>query len=386
MLGDLGADVIKLEGPSRPDPERGPMKANPGSGGPYPDDEPGDEPYNRAGRFVEYNRNKRAVALDLKTAEGVEALKELVAGADVVIENFSVGVVQRLGIGYDDLKEVKADIIMVSMPAFGSTGPESSFVAFGPQQECLTGLVGMTGYEEDEPLLTGLFYPDPTVALFAVSAILSALWQREESGVGQHIEVAQREAVIFTMPDSLMQLGLTGSPPGPPANAHPEWAPHGCYRCAGDDKWVAVAVTSDAQWRAMAGLMGRDDLIGDARYDGAQSRIAHRKELDEVVEAWTSLRSPGEAMRELQGAGVPAGAVNNMGDLLEDAHYAERGFFLDIDYSAGVGVHPSLGFPWRFSETPASVRRPAPRFAEHTEEVLRELTGLSEDEIGGLVR
>ena len=169
ILGDLGADVIKVEGPSRPDPERGPMDPSSISGGVYPNGDPGDEPYNRVGRFVEYNRNKRDIAIDLKTVEGVEILKSLVAVSDVVIENFSVGVTQRLGIDYEQLRIVKPDLVMISMPAFGTTGPDSGFVAFGPQQECLVGLAAITGYDQDIPMSTGVFYPDPTVALFAVS-------------------------------------------------------------------------------------------------------------------------------------------------------------------------------------------------------------------------
>ena len=220
ILGDLGAEILKVEGPGRPDPERGPADPKASRGGTYPNDDPGDEPRNRAGRFVEYNRNKRAIAIDLKAAEGVELFKSLVATADVVIENFSVGVTQRLGIDFEQLKKVKPDLVMVSMPAFGTTGPDKGFVAFGPQQECLVGLAAISGYEPDKPLSTGVFYPDPTVALFAVSAILTALWHRDATGEGQHIEIAQREAVTFALPEPLIELAETGKTPGPLSNGH----------------------------------------------------------------------------------------------------------------------------------------------------------------------
>ena len=384
ILGDLGAEILKVEGPGRPDPERGPADPKASRGGTYPNDDPGDDPHNRAGRFVEYNRNKRAIAIDLKAAEGVELFKSLVASADVVIENFSVGVTQRLGVDYEQLKKVKPDLVMVSMPAFGTTGPDRGFVAFGPQQECLAGLAAITGYEPDSPLSTGIFYPDPTVALFAVSAILTALWHRDTTGEGQHIEIAQREAVTFTLPEPLIELAETGKTPGPLANGHPSWSPHGCFRCAGEDDWVAVSVTSDEEWNALLECVGRADLLGDERFDSAEARVRNRAATEEIVESWTVLRSPVEAMNTFQAAGVPAGAVMSMADVLADPQYEHRGFFVEVDYSAGVGKHPSLGFPWQFSETPASVRGPTPKFAEHTKEILRDIAGLGEEEIARL--
>ena len=205
ILGDLGADVIKVEATRRPDPERGALRARPGFGS-YPNDEPGDQPYNRAARFVEYNRSKYGITLDLTTTEGLYLLEELVQVSDVVIENFSVGVMDRLGLGYEVLSRWRPDIVMLSMPAFGSTGPEASYVAFGPQQESLNGLAAITGYEEDSPMVSaGVLYPDPTVGLFAASTILLALWHRQGTGEGQHIELAQREAVLTAIPEIVME-------------------------------------------------------------------------------------------------------------------------------------------------------------------------------------
>ena len=384
ILGDLGADVIKVEGPSRPDPERGPMDPNAIGGGVYPNSDPGDEPYNRAGRFVEYNRNKRDIAIDLKTVEGVEILKSLVAVSDVVIENFSVGVTQRLGVDYEQLRSVKPDLVMISMPAFGTFGPDSGYVAFGPQQECLVGLAAITGYDLDIPTSTGVFYPDPTVALFAVSGILTALWHRDATGEGQHIELAQREAVTFALPEPLIELAETGKTPNPNANGHPVWSPHGCFRCQGDDTWIAVSVTSDQEWRSLLKSIGRADLLEDERFSTLEARVRNRRVAEQIVESWTSQHDPISAMNTLQSAGVPAGAVMSMAEALDDPHYGERGFFVDVDYTAGVGKHPSLGFPWKFSDTPASVRRPTPKFAEHTAEILREIAELGDEEIARL--
>lgn len=385
ILGDLGAEVIKVEAVHRPDPERGPIRASPGTGT-YPQDDPGDEPYNRSGRFVEYNRNKYGITLNLATDKGLSLFKRLVGLSDVVIENFSVGVMDRLGLGYPQLRDLKPDIIMLSMPAFGATGPEKGFVAFGPQQECLTGLAGITGYEPQSPLVSWVFYPDPTVALFAVSAILTAIWHRSATGAGQHIELAQREAVIFALPEVVLERTIAEKKLTPANNQHPRYAPHGCYRCLGDDAWVAIAVRTDDEWRALCRCMDRKELADDSRFATSNSRLDNRSRVNGILEAWTRQRDHYEVMRQLQASGIPAGAVLNMAEMLTDEHYADRGFFIPIEYSAGVGQHPSLGFPWRFSATPASVRMPTPRLGEHTPHVLGNLLGLSDEEVRALER
>ena len=231
---------------------------------------------------------------------------------------------------------------------------------------------------------TGVFYPDPTVALFAVSGILTALWHRDATGEGQHIELAQREAVTFAMPEQLIELAETGKTSNPSANSHPSWSPHGCFRCEGDDNWIAVSVTSDQEWRSLLTCTGRADLLEDERFSTPEARVRNRCAAEQIVESWTSQRDPVSAMNALQSAGVPAGAVMSMADVLDDPHYGERGFFVDIEYSAGVGKHPSLGFPWKFSDTPASIRRPTPRFGEHTAEILREIANLDEGKIARL--
>ncbi len=379
ILGDLGAEVIKVEATRRPDPERGPIKPAPGSGL-YPDNNPGPDPYNRSGRFVEYNRNKYGITLDLGTPEGLHLFLELVKISDVVIENFSVGVMERLGLGYEALRAIQPDIIMLSMPAFGSTGPEASYVAFGPQQEALSGIVSITGYQEDRPLSTWVYYPDPTVALFAVSAVLAALMHRQATGQGQHIELPQREALCYALPELVLEYQMTGRKPRPRGNSHPAYAPHGCYRCQGEDLWVAISVTNDREWVALCQAMGRPDLTLDPRFRTAPERVRNREALDRIVEDWTQKHSHYEAMELLQAAGVPAGAVLTMADMLEDPHYKERGFFVPVDYT-GVGIHLSLGFPWRFSKTPASVRLPSPGLGEHNRYILGKLLGLSEAQV-----
>jgi crotonobetainyl-CoA:carnitine CoA-transferase CaiB-like acyl-CoA transferase len=386
ILGDLGADVVKLESIGRPDPERGEVAPTRPAPGRYPDNEPGDEPYNRAARFVEYNRNKRGITLDLRSSDGLRLCRRLVALADVVIENFSVGVMDRLGLGYDALRSLRRDTILVSLPAFGDTGPEQRYVAFGPQQECLTGLVGISGYSEDRPVSTSVYYPDPMVAVFAVSAIITALLHRHATGAGQHIKFAQRETVLFTVPEPVLERCITGRVMGPLANGHPRYAPHGCYPCAGEDSWVVIAVTSEEEWRALCGVLARPELLDDPRFTNAAGRREHRADLDAAIETWTRSVEHHDAMARLQAAGVPAGAVLNTAELVSDPHYAARGFLPTVEYGAGVGRHSTMGFPWRFSRTPASIRMPTPLLGEHTREVLGELLGVTAEEYEALER
>lgn len=385
MLGDLGAEVIKVESVTRPDPERGPLKIEKSDKGQYPHNVPGDQPYNRSGRFIEYNRNKYGITLDLRSKTGLALFKDLARQCDVVIENFSVGVTERLGIDYRSLKSIKSDTILLSMPAFGSGGPESEYVAFGPQQECLTGLASITGYDENTPSASMIFCPDPTVALFGVSAVLTALRHKNDTGVGQHIEIAQREATAFVLPEPVLTRTITGQIMKPLGNGHPDHAPHGCYPCAGDDNWIAIAATDDVEWRALCAVLGRSEFADRTEFSDPVSRIENRHSIDELISEWTGHWDHYELMHALQNAAVPAGAVLNMRELLSDPHYEARKFFIDIDYVAGVGRHTSLGFPWKFAKTPASVRRPTPSLGADSFDVLSRMLEISEEEYEDLV-
>ena len=381
LLGDMGAEVIKVESIGRYDPERGLARIGPGDRRRvYPDGDPGVRPYNRAGRFNAYNRNKLGLTLDLRTDQGRGLIRDLVAVSDVVVENFSVGVMRRLGLDYEDCRGLRPDIVYISMPGFGSDGPEAGHVAFGLTQEALSGLSSITRYPEEPPLDTGVFYGDPTSGVFGAVAALTALWHRRNSGEGQLIDLSQREASISILPEPVFEYSMNDRVMSSAGNKHPTFAPHGCYRCAGEDSWVVINVTEEGQFKALCDAVDEPGWIADTRFVDMASRKRHEAELDRLVESWTQRHEAREVMRMLQRAGVPAGAVLTNQQLLEDPHFQARGFFEEVTHP-DAGTHPYIGMPWKLSDTPVHIRLPAPGLGQHNHYVLGDVLGLSRDEI-----
>jgi crotonobetainyl-CoA:carnitine CoA-transferase CaiB-like acyl-CoA transferase len=379
LLADLGAEVVKVEPIYRLDPDRG--MAWPAVGATLP----GDRPYNRSGSFNEHNRNKLAIALDLKKPRGVEIFKRLVTHADVVIDNFSAGVMQRLGLGYDDLRAVKPDIIVLSMPAFGNTGPEKGYIGYGPVQEQLSGVTSITGYEGGPPLETGFYYGDPTAGLQAAGAVMVALWARRRTGHGQFIDLSQRETLVSFLGEMLLDYQMNGRAWAPRGNRDESIAPQGVYPCRGDDNWIAISCRDDAEWRRLCQAMGRPELADDARFADVVNRRRHQDELDAILAAWTGPQDHLELTRCLQGQGVAGTAVLNHRELLENEHFRARGYFETVAHPE-AGTHDYHGMTWKLSGTPGRIRFPAPLFGQHNEAVLRDLLGLSADEIAELER
>ncbi len=357
ILGDLGAEVIKVEHAARGDGGRGA----------------------RIGRFHAYSRNKMGITLDLRTAEGPPLIQQLVAISDVVIENFSVGVMKRLGVDYEDCRTMRPDVVYVALPAFGREGPEADFVGMGATQEAMSGLLSVTGHPGTLPNPTGVKYGDPNGGVFAAAAAITAIWHRRVTGEGQLVDLSQREANIAVLPQLVFEYAMNGRVAKSLGNRHPEFAPHGCYRSAGDDQWVAISVTTESEFEALCNAIEARHLLGDERFGDARSRKRHEDELDRVVESWTQVRGSREAMHLLQREGVPAGAVLNNQQVVEDPHFAARGFFEKVDH-AEAGVHTHLGMPWKLARTPGRVRTFAPNLGQHNAYVLRELLGVSESE------
>lgn len=383
ILGDFGAEVIKVESTVFFDPWRGGKAALNVDN--YPDREPGAHPWNRSAYFNTHNRNKLGVTLDLAHPRGREALLRLIVVSDVVIENMSARVMPRLGLGYDTLRGVRPDLIMISMPASGMTGPERDLVGFGTSLEWLSGVTQLDGYEGGPPITnTGLAYGDPVGAFTAAYALLGALSHRLRTGKGVHIDLSQMEALTLLITEALMDYELNGRIQPRLGNRHPYMAPHGIYRCAGEDDWVAIAVENDAQWRSMCDALGQPGMAADPRFVGLPDRLRHRDDLDVLVTAWTSKRSHREAMATLQAAGVPAGAVLSARDLSEDPHLGEREYFETVAHPE-TGKHRYPGTMVRLSATPAQIRIPAPCLGQHSELVFRELLGMSDEEIAALV-
>lgn len=371
LLADMGAEVIKVETQKRPDPVRyGPDNLT---------RDPEMDPL-----FHSINRNKLSVLLDLTRPEAVDLFKKLIAISDVLVENFSPGVMERLGLDYDRLTEVKPDLVMASFPGVGREGPLCDVVAYGPSLAGLAGLDSMVGYENERVLGLQQAYADINAALHGAFAIQIALYHREIHRVGQHIEVAQIEALLSTMPEPVMMYSMTGTIPGTLGNSNPLMAVHNNYPCKGDDKWVSIAILTDEEWEGLCRAIGRPAWTRDEDFADGYRRWVNRKALDRRIAEWTKTKTPNEVMEILQKEGVAAAPCEDTEDRFFDPHFQARRILVEVE-------HPSTGVDWipnvlcRLSETPGAIRRPAPRLGEHNGYVFHELLGLPQTEIERLI-
>lgn len=378
ILADFGAEVVKVEAGRYPDPFR-----NWGSGLTPPAHV--ERPWDASPPFNVVNRNKLGISLDLKHPRGREVFLRLVAISDVVTENFRRGVMERLGLGYQELRKVKPDLVMVSFSSQGNDGPEAGYASYGSTLDALSGLMSVTGYDENSPVWSGndVNYPDQVVSLLGAGIILAGLRYRRVTGRGIYIDLSQRELVTAMLGEIVLDFTVNGRRHRPAGGRHPSMVPHGCYPCRGEDAWVAIAIENDRQWAALCRLMGWPELAADPRFATLPARWVRAAEVDELVRSWTSGRDKAEAMRLLQEAGVPAGAVLNGRDLLEDPHLKARGFYVRVDHPVG-GPQLQRTWPFRLSRTPGGVRRPAPCLGEHTRQVLSGLLGYSDGEVAEL--
>jgi crotonobetainyl-CoA:carnitine CoA-transferase CaiB-like acyl-CoA transferase len=375
ILAAFGADVIKVEAATAMDAWRGPAEG--GEGNRYPDFDPGPRPFNRNNWFNTQNHGKRSLALDLKSPAAAPVLAALVRRADVVISNYAPGVLARLGLGYDDARRLREDIIMVEMPSAGAGGPLAGFLGVGPTMEALAGMTALNGYGDGVPVRTGPAYADPIGAFTATCAVLGALHARASTGRGQYVEFAQREGLLHWIGEFLLADPERPAEFTPHGNRSAHAAPHDAYRCAGEDRWVAVAVLADAQWTALSAVIGRPDLAADPGLATAAGRLARIGDVDAAVAAWAAGLDNAAAARLLQQAGVPAAPVLSGQDLHDDQQLAAVGFFVEVEHPE-AGRHRYQGLPFHFSATPARYGGPAPCLGEHTEQILRE-TGLDDD-------
>lgn len=370
LLGDAGAEVIKVEAGRRPDPLRVQGR------GLYPGGDPGARPWNRSGMINDRNRSKLGLALDLTTDAGNALFRQLVAVSDVVVENFSSRVMAGWGLDYPTLAAINPGIILMTISSQGRDGPEADYVSYGTTLEQTGGLISITGYPDATPGFSGIAYPDSLAGLLSAGLVMAALRQRARTGRGTAIDLSQRELTTTVIGEAVMEYVMTGCVPRPDGNRDDHWAPQGAYRCAGDDAWIAVSVTTDREWRSLCAVLGRPELRDDLRFVDAAARRQHHEALDGAIEAWTSTRDHYAAMRELQAAGIPAGPVLTTAEMFRDPHLLSRGFFEEVD-DPDAGLHRYPGRPWRMSATPLGSRRPAPRFGEHNSEILCGFLGVT---------
>ena len=368
FLGDCGAEVVHIESGTSPDNMRSTI--------PMRDNVPG---INRSAAFARYNSSKYGLSLNLKQPNGVDMAKKIVAWADVVVENFSSGTMERLGLGYEDLKKARADIIMVSLPMFGHTGPWAKHPGLGSQLTDLIGFGNVTGWPDREPSSPPGAYTDFITPYFAVCAIMAALDYRRRTGRGQYIEISQYEAGIHFLTPVIMDWFVHGRQPNRAGNRCRGVAPYGVYRCRGHERWCAIAVFTEGEWRSLCGVIEKPILAEDPRFATGLARVENCEQLDGLIEEWTSNRSDEEVMSLMQGAGVAAGAVLNGRDLGEDAHLNARSFYKELVHPE-IGHHRYLLPPFRLSKTPGEPRMAAPCLGQHNEYVCKRILGMSDEE------
>ena len=385
LLGDLGAQVIKVESRARLDGLRlgrpiidhvtGDDSAE-GDRGLWPELQP---------VFHGINRNKLSITLNLKTDAGLDLAKQVIAASDLVMNNYSPGVLERLGLDYPNLRKLRPDVILVSMPSVGETGPLRDILAYAPNIQALSGFMSLVGYGEDEPLVGELQAPwsDAVAAIHAGLATVAALRHRSRTGEGQFIEVAQLEATTSMLGQAILGYQMTGETPLPQGNRDEEFAPHGNYRCAGEDQWVAIAVDADEEWLSFCQALGNPEWARSAKFAHRANRLRHQKELDEEVSGWTSTRSAPEITELLQAHGVAAMPVMNIADQFSDPHLSERQFYVDVDHPH-VGSEWIYGMPWQLSDTPGQIRTSAPLLGQHNDYVLGQVLGLAAESLATL--
>lgn len=374
LLGDFGAEVIKVESVRRPDPLR--VQAR----GIYPNGEPGERPWNRSGLINERNRSKLGLSLDLSTPPGAAVFKRLVRLSDVVLENYSVNVMTNFGLDYAALNAVNPGIIMISIASQGISGPEKDYVSFGNTLEQTGGLAYITGYPGESPYYASGAYPDAISGIMAAGAIVSGLRTRRWTGEGLHLELSQRELVTHFLGEMIVDYSMNQRVWEPMGNRDWFRAPHGCYRCAGTDQWVTIAVSDDKEWASLCSVTGKPELVADPRFATVLGRYRNQDELDVVVEEWTSQREPFEVMQLLQAVGIAAGPVLAIPDLLRNTHLEAREFF-EVSTHPEAGSYSYYSRPMKLTKTPGVTTSPAPCFGEHNEYLLGEVLGIPSEEI-----
>jgi crotonobetainyl-CoA:carnitine CoA-transferase CaiB-like acyl-CoA transferase len=392
LLADLGAEVIRVESTKFYPPITRGFMAHPSEQviknqlvwlGGLPDREIGDRPWNRAPLFNSHARNKLSMTVDLLQPSGKEVLSRLVSISDVFIENTAMGTMEKLGITYDRLKESRPDIIMVRMPAFGSTGKYANYRAMGQMVEDVAGHTSLRGYTDmDATGVTSAFTADAGAGVGAAFAVLAALHYRRRTGKGQFVELAMVENFLPYLGEAIMDYNLNGRVQSTLGNRHP-YAVQGCYPCEGEDRWVNITIYNDSQWEAFCGVIGNPDWSRDEKYADPVRRYEHHDELDRHVGEWTRQHGPYEVMDRLQNAGVPAGAIMASHDAYNDPHLRERGAF-EQAYQEDCGTHLYPGAPFKLSETPPKIRRGPVRLGEDNEYVYKTLLQVSDEEYAQL--
>ncbi len=373
QLAHLGAEVIRVESQARPDlGRRVPI---------YPTGmEPG---LNRSGYANQWHQGKKSILLNLSKPQAIPVAKALIETSDVVVENYATGVMERLGLGYAELKQRNPGLIMASISGYGHTGPQKNYMGYGPAIVPLTGLSSLTGYADGGPSEVGISYGDPNGGLNAAVAITAAVIAKKRTGQGQYIDVSLWESMAVLVFEGWMDYAMNQRQPERIGNRDPLMAPHNCFRCVGEDEWVSIACGTDGEWRALCQTIGQPELADDARFQTAAARKANEDALEELLTTWTQDQDKWQVTKTLQAARVAAFPSMTSKDLAEDPHLNARGFFARLEHPE-VGVRAHTSMPWRLSNAPNGVRTPAPLIGNDTDSVMRDLLGYSAEEVAEL--
>ena len=371
ILGDFGAEVIKIEAPQRLDGWRGGAGLD------------ADRAYERSPIWNAINRSKLGISLDLAAPQGRAVFLRLVADADVVLENFTPRVMGQLGLGYDTLRAVNPRIVMASLSGFGRSGPWRDYAAFAFPTEEVSGMAFLNGAHDGPPVLTGASVTDAMVAAMGAFAVVAALERRARTGLGDDIDLSQVETLTTFIAGELLQAQTTGADPHRRGNERSGLCPHGLYPCLPTGDLIAIAVRDDVEWRRLCGVLSRADLCDDDELAGAAGRERNRQRVDDAVRAWTADLDGATAVEALQAHGIPAAIAVRATQQAVDEQLWARDFFRILDRDE-VGAHPYPGPVVRLSDTPAIIDRPAPLYGQHTDQVLRDLLGLSDADLDAL--
>lgn len=366
MLGDYGADVIKIEMPGRGDDTRH-------WGPPYID---GESAY-----FLSINRNKRSLTLNLKDPAGREVFMRLARNADVVVENFTPGVVNRLGIDYEAVKAENPRIVYSSISGFGQTGPYREKPAYDQMMQGLGGIMSLTGDPDGQPQKTGVALADIGAGMLAAYAVMTALFHRERTGVGQYIDVSMLDLQVAWLTYQAATYFATGAPPPRVGAAHPNLVPYQAFKCA-DGKYINVAVGNERFWQRFCKALGREDLAEMPEYAQNKDRVKNRDQLVALLQQEFDTRSTDRWVDILEEAGVPCGPINDLADVFSDPQVKARDMLLEVQHPS-AGKIKQTGIPIKFSATPGSIDSPPPLLGQHSKEILLEL-GYSQDEVEAL--
>lgn len=363
MLGDMGADVIKVERPGKGDDSRS-------WGPPFVE---GESSY-----FISINRNKRSVTLDIRSEFGKEAVRKLATVSDVVVENFKIGSLEKLGLGYDSLSELNPQLIWASITGYGPSGPNASLPGYDLIAIAEGGGMSITGDPDGEPMKVGVPIVDITTGMFTAYAVVAALWARDRNGRGQRIDLSLLESQLAWLANIGSIYLIGGQKPQRLGNAHPNIAPYSTFHAR--DRHFALGVGNDSQWAVFCKVVGQKELRDDPRFSTNNNRVTNQAELTKVLNNLFADRNASEWVDMLRAAGIPCGLINTVPEAFNSPQSAARDMVLEVEHSK-LGRIQIAGFPYKLSDTPAAINRPPPLLGEHNEEVLCGLLGYPQEKV-----